>query len=329
MKSSKTVATTAVLFLILSTAFAMSGDGGQEPVKAEKKTEAVQVQSEQGQQDGNPDLSDQSKSNTTVKDWFGFDTGMTKDELEEFKEGYMKLKAKLLPYSKTDMLYNFKVDLNKIKELKEVGVDLFKSGVPVDAATYKDNTLYSEIIVIGTIDTDKKISDRIRPSLYEITIEKVLKGEDILIEKLGKVPDIISISYAEGCIDCDNETIVLNQKSIYFLERSDLMTKEAPWLYKVPYSTILYLDNAQVIYEKHIEMYHRALRMERSLMEKPKSKNPKDDPMGEKYEREVKIIKNTLKHSFTSWEDTIGNIKKILEINDEKNFYKKSFEVKE
>jgi hypothetical protein len=48
MKQKKVIA--AILILMLSSGFAMSGDGGQQPEKQEKRNEAVQVQSEQAQQ---------------------------------------------------------------------------------------------------------------------------------------------------------------------------------------------------------------------------------------------------------------------------------------
>ncbi|OGE84962.1 MAG: hypothetical protein A2Y39_05690 [Candidatus Delongbacteria bacterium GWF2_40_14] len=339
MKKNIIIPAVILVLALFASTYAMSDDGGQQPVKPEKKTEAVQVQNEQVQQvdntvnlvkeEGSGLEENKSGESVTVKDRLGVDTGMTKEELDIFKEDYMKLEKQIYPYYNIgNWFYNLKIDLNKRDELKKVGVDLNRSGVPAEAKTYKENTLLSDVIVIGSIVGQEQPvgTDRIA---YAVKIDEVLKGEDILINKLGKVPEKLHFFHSGVISDLDNEIIIQNQKGIYFMDRADGMNKDRQWLSKRPYSTLLYMDGVQMIYEKHIEMYHRAIRMERSLMEKPKTKNLKDDPMGEKYEREVKIIRNTLKHSLPSWEETIENIKKILEINDDKNFYKKTYKVEE
>ena len=81
----------AALIIMLSTViFGMSGDGGNVPVVPKK--EAVNVSSQVSPQGENKDntIGIQENKVETVKDQFGGDTGMTQNEFEKFKEEYYR-----------------------------------------------------------------------------------------------------------------------------------------------------------------------------------------------------------------------------------------------
>lgn len=258
----------------------------------------------------NKPISDKTE---TVKDQFGIDTGMTKIEYDEFKEDYKIRASKLLPVQSTNDLFKFKIDPTKIKELDKFRVNIYK---PV--FTYREHTLFSDIIVIGSVIGKEKPVGRDLLA-YTIEIDEILKGEDILISKLGKIPERLYFFHKGEILDLDNPRIVLNQKGIYFLDRSEGMNKDKQWLDKVPYSTLLHIDGTQMLYERDIDMYEAY-----NSMNNNESSYPEDHWITIKKNNSLERMKKSLQ-SYDSWEKTISTIKKIIEINDSENFYKKSW----
>ncbi len=254
-----------------------------------------------------------SDKNETVKDQFGIDTGMTKIEYDEFKEDYKIRVSKLLPLQSTNDLFKFKIDPTKIKELDKFRVNIYN---PV--FTYREHTLFSDIIVIGSVIGKEKPVGRDLLA-YTIEIDEILKGEDILISKLGKIPEKLYFFHKGEILDLDNPRIVLNQKGIYFLDRSEGMNKDKQWLDKVPYSTLLHIDDTQMLYERDIDMYEAY-----NSMNNNESRYPEDHWITIKKNNSLERMKKSLQ-SYDSWEKTISTIKKIIEINDSENFYKKSW----
>lgn len=193
MKQNKTILIMAVIFSLLSTAFAMSGDGGQQPVKTEKGNEAVQeqqagnvvqvVEEESGQEE-------KTGVRVTVKDRLGIDTGMTKAELDEFKAQYIKRAEELgienypsvSPYS----YFEHKINLNAIEELKNLGLFIKKNPFLTDE-NFAYNVTHSDMIILGEIDSveylyDSK-EDEWKADMYILSkcyvkIEKILKNNE-------------------------------------------------------------------------------------------------------------------------------------------------------
>jgi hypothetical protein len=303
MKSSKTVAITAVLFLILSTAFAMSGDGGQQPVKQEKGNEAVQVQSEQVQQEvksvqetqndqsAKPDgtRSDQvekSGERVTVKDRLGFETGMSKEEHEKFKEEYNILAEKLgiTKSSKYgyDTYFDWKVNLTKRKELEAMNVDLNNIGAPNHAKSHLENCVYSDIVLIGMIyDITYHEDTAFFKTSFRVHVEEYLKGES-LIKDGSKRISIVNNSPAKNFNSSETE-LNIGDRMVFFLD-----------------------------YFGDVENNRY---FSRSLSERPIIN-------GKVYTNSGSVVIGDL-------QAVVKKMKKIIEINDSDNFYKRSYKVEE
>ena len=72
----------AVIFILISSIFAMSDDGGNKPdVEKKELKQETNVVSEQ---------TEEAKSTDTVKDWFGINTGLTEKEFKAHQESYIK-----------------------------------------------------------------------------------------------------------------------------------------------------------------------------------------------------------------------------------------------
>lgn len=282
----------AVIFTLLTSIFAMSDDGESKPLveKKEVKQEVAQIDK--------PVI--ETKSGQTVKDEFGIDTGMTKEELDDFKESYHEA----FPFTRRGSAYKFKIDYSKKKELKELGVEVFNR-----ARMYKDNALFCDVVVIG------KVTDFDKRSIYKIEIDEILKGEEVLKNKLGYFPDKLYFKSTHS-MDNDNEP-ALNTKGIYFLWTADKLSEKRNYLQKLPYSTVISLDDSTVFYERYYEEYSR-IKKAREIKSRESYKD---------YDPHKEVEDYITKHAFIheSWDEIVNNIKKILEVNDAENFYKKSF----
>jgi len=317
MKSSKVVV--AVLILILSTVFAMSGDGGQQPAKPEKKTEVTQTQNEQAQQAPSDEKegsdkrvkyaqkecpllvrTEQIDSKGMVTDKLGYYTGMTKDELQKFKEDYNKLDKKMFPNTRTTMLYDAKVDLNRYEELKKLGVDLKRSGAPTEAKFYKENAIYRDIVVIGKTIGPEKVTGA---NTFKIEIIEVLKGAEILKYKLGEVPKYFNY------FDPFTPEPIIGKIGMYFWGfAEDIDINNRRFIQQVTGSTLIMLNDTTVIYERLSEYVHR----------KPFSPGGKSPAF---------VYSDDFKKRL-SWDEVVQNVRDILKVNDTENFYKKIFKVR-
>ena len=290
----KKVIITAILIAMLSVVFSMSGDGENVPV--EQKEVVTQ--------------SIESNTIETVKDRLGVDTKMPAETLGKFKEEYLKKEKQMFPLNKTTMLYNFKIDLNKYDDFLKIGIDLKKSGNPVESATYKDNTLYSDIIIIGKTLTREKINGA---DTFKLEIIEVLKGSDILSLKLGNVPKYFNY------FDPLNQEPVLDRKGLYFFDFAEDINKNTRcWVQQIPASTLLCLDDNSVVYEKNFKTLNYTLFYKNN--EKTNDKMLKSEEWRKKIDDLYKSVK-----MYESWDIAVENVKKILELNDAKNFYNKTF----
>jgi hypothetical protein len=293
MKSSKVIA--AVLILMLSAAFAMSGDGGQQPVEQEKVSEEVQVQNEQVQQTEQLVLSkptegsgqaEKSGERVTVKDRFGIDTGMTKEELDEFKAQYIKRAEELGLFRSSkygyDTYFDWKVNLTKRKELEAMNVDIKDIGKQNYHQSHYENAVYSDVVLIGEIYDLVYVEDQpFYKSVFKVKVKDVLKGIELIKNEFGNKISILS----------------KNGKTFYSSDTTEM---------KVGESRLFFLSYKLGSEDKFAS---------RSLSERI----IKD---GKLYDREGKRLIGNL-------DDEIIKIIKIIEINDSKNFYKRSYKVEE
>ncbi|MDA3884086.1 MAG: hypothetical protein PF638_00655 [Candidatus Delongbacteria bacterium] len=152
MKSKK-VLILAVIFILLTSIFAMSDDGDNKPTVVKKEVKSTEV----------------------VKDRFGVDTGMSKEKYNQFTKDYYAKAKELELYHRDPLFYN-KVNLNKKKEFDKYKIHL---GASLDMCNLNDFIIRSELIIIGTyegveIDKDKKSKF---PVTFKVKVNKVIANE--------------------------------------------------------------------------------------------------------------------------------------------------------
>jgi hypothetical protein len=292
-----------ILFVaMLNTILAGSGNGGQQPVKQENGNEAVQMQGEKAEKVDKTLQKDQTEvsgdegnsgASATVKDRLGIDTGMTKEELESFKGEYKNLAILYgIPSGKGNSHFNrlieSKVNLKAFNEFKEHNLFLDKPSIHATAVSYQENSLLSEIIVCGKIDSVELFDTS---STCYIFIETILKG-DKLLENIynGKIPSKIPFSVPFGSkkvtSGLDSEPVT-KIKGVYFLKTGPKSAPTVPQnriFVRLPFSTLLSIDNS---------FY---------------------------FERDI----NTKRHPY-DLNLVFESIKRIIEINDSDDFYKRSY----
>jgi len=213
---------TALLITLLSVVFSMSGDGGNVPVV---KNESENVDNQVADNTNN-DKNVPVVNTGTVKDQFGIDTGMTKDELEKFKEDYYSYadKNRITDGIFTDQAYFLKINLLEYSKLaKEYNIFLSS---PMDMCSLYDFIIRSELIVKGqyvdfTVDNDKNSKFSVT---YQFKIDNIIANET----EYATIPEIIKIKeFNLGTSDFDklaahsNNIIKKGDQYILFLSRFD------------------------------------------------------------------------------------------------------------
>ena len=286
--------------------FGMSGDGGQQPVAPVNVSpqESLQV-TLQGDNAGTTEQKESVKESGTEKDQFGIDTGMTKDELEKFKEDYLKYQEKNKIHT-GERAYYTKINILELDKFKKFNINL---NALLDACSINDYVVRSELIIIGSydgfeIDPDKKSTF---PVTYKIKVDEVLSNET----EYGSIPT----------------TIVMKGDNIYnhsIESLSELLKKEHS------------KNRRYVMFLTRYDFYY----FKKSYEEKRRTTYVKDDcfdPYVFTYlsfaRREIKdnkIAKDPYKSDFDedNWlelDDLKRNIKEISKINDRENFYIRSY----
>jgi hypothetical protein len=194
----------AVIFSLLTTVFAMSGDGNNEPAK---QTQEVK----QDAQVENAEQLDQTKSNSTAKDWFGFDTGMTEKEFQEHQEVYIQrwIEFHEAPQAKHGkrvfknetkeneflerirnkalISYQQRLNLNAIPKFEKFGIgsgDYFAGYDAHGVEPYTYATTISQVVIHGVVTIGY---DSLKHAGYYLKPIEIVKG-GFYYEKL---PDII------------------------------------------------------------------------------------------------------------------------------------------
>jgi hypothetical protein len=174
-----------LLISLLSPCFAMSGDGDVPVVKKENIPDVVPKTIKETESNVGSD----EKSNETVKDRFGIDTGMTNKEFELFKKNYFTT-AKNMGITNNvwiniESYFDHKINLNAVEELKNNG--FFWTSDPKHDQRIEYSISHSDIIVVGTIDsvaymykTQDEESNRnvYYRSRYYVNVEYLLKGSE-------------------------------------------------------------------------------------------------------------------------------------------------------
>ncbi len=205
----KRIFVTALLIALLSVVFSMSGDGENVPVKQKQKSEAVQVQNEQLQQEKKEVQNKSNSVNTKEmlekeeKELFAqFEyfkpLGLPSlDEVklhyESFKEKYAKIG--LNPYGKIPLLYKNRVNLDAISKFKKIGIDLYEldkeNYVGLHGLPLKPSILLSPVIISGTVVDSINYPYYGEPfhDCYTVKVDKFFKGNDYF----QKIPEYIHI----------------------------------------------------------------------------------------------------------------------------------------
>ncbi len=171
MKKNKMIIAVIFTFALLTAVFAMSGSGNNDPSKEAQqvKQDSQQIQAEQ------PEQPDQTKSNETIKDQYGVDTGMTKDEYEKFKDEYFQYQ-KAHKISRFDRIFNTKINILKAADFRKYQINLDNS---LDMCNLNDFIIRSELIIIGTYES-VEVSENMNltyPVTYKVKVNEIIANE--------------------------------------------------------------------------------------------------------------------------------------------------------
>ncbi|MDA3886545.1 MAG: hypothetical protein PF638_13205 [Candidatus Delongbacteria bacterium] len=282
-----------VIFILLTTIFAMSDDGVNEPQIEKSKEVKHEVTTNV---DSYPlEQTVQVKSSKTVKDQLGIDTGMTKVELEIFKTQYMKKAEKLgiLEHKSVSpkSYFDHNINLNAVDELKKLGLFLTHTATSSEES-FAYNIIHSDIIAIGSIDKvqylckdkeeERNAYGNIR-SRFFVKINRILKGSENLVSSLDEIPFISS--KGKFIISSGSEYVEKGKEYIFFFQKG-LFGKEE---FKNDYSKLkgsLMINNERVFFEY--------------------------------FDTE-----------FKSYEEILSIIENFNKINDSENFYQRNYIIKE
>ena len=299
----------AALIIMLSTViFGMSGDGGQQPVAP--KNEVISVSPQETPQGENKEVTDGVKENkmVTVKDQFGVDTGMTAAELEKFRDEYYQF-AISKNYSSglyTDRIFYSKINLLEYDKLKNYGIGLKKT---MDICNLYDFIIRSELIIIGTYESVEISRDMnlTYPVTFKVKVNDIIANEtedSTLPEYITlKSENFTNIPYAKLKSMKDE---LVNKRSQYILFLSRFNFYYFKQVYNSGRSETVVTDDCFASDTYSCLGY--------SLRE------IKDDKIIVDYEQSTLDSANYINI------DELKNIsKKIFDINDKANFYKRSY----
>ncbi len=297
----------AALIIMLSTViFGMSGDGGNVPVVPKK--EAVKATTQENVPVEQKEVS-QTNANVTVKDQFGIDTGMSKEEFEKFKKEYYDYAQKnnITTGIFTDQAYFLKINLLNNK-LFAKDYNIYLSN-PMDACSLNDFIIRSELIVIGkyvdfTLDSDKNSKF---PVTYQFIVDKIVANET----EYNTIPEYIKIKELSlGAADFEKLAVRSN----------DIVKKGEQY--------ILFLSRLNFYYYNDS---YKAGRIKESVKDDCflpytftnlgySTRIIKNNKIRISYEKSVLDQDNWL-----SIDDLKKSAKEIFEINNRKDFYKRSY----
>jgi hypothetical protein len=218
----KKIIVTALLIALLSVVFSMSGDGGNVPVVPKKEAVNVNVPSQdspKGDDQGNYKQAENKYNGETVKDRFGIDTGMTKEEFEEFKGNFFeKAKEIGLPEGRDgyNSYFRMKINLNSYEVLKDIGADIKWYGFPT-SKSHLENTLYSDVVLIGDIYERVYVDDqKFYKSYYKVKVIDILKGASLVKDEFGNIISVLSKN-GKNFSTSDETEMKIGERRLFFL----------------------------------------------------------------------------------------------------------------
>ncbi|HSH66273.1 MAG TPA: hypothetical protein VLB84_10860 [Bacteroidia bacterium] len=137
------------------------------------------------------------------------------------KDVYFETVKKLNLSKNPDYYYKRHVNLDKVKELKKAGFDIYSYDKKAGIHTYKEAALLSDIVVSGTLISKEYHGDQknLFHSTYKLKVERTYKGENL--------PLIIYINLYSGMVGNSYQTIsdepelYLGDRAIFFLNFLD------------------------------------------------------------------------------------------------------------
>ncbi|MDY0016743.1 MAG: hypothetical protein RBS89_02800 [Candidatus Delongbacteria bacterium] len=234
MKKNKMIVTVIFAFALLTAAFAMSNDGGQQPVKQENGTDVVQAQSEQVQQgttvteQAGQDSQKEAPKRATIAQLEGYvlenvwpdqEKEIDVDEYEKIKEDYINKGKKLnLENWKIKYYWSNRVNLTEYENL--YNLNAITKNVDAASRTIEEKALLSQIIVIGSvynIVSDDRKNARFHTSC-EIKIDEFILGKEFFLNLPSSLILNLESDYKKGIWDYE-PNLVKGKKYMFFLSR--------------------------------------------------------------------------------------------------------------
>jgi len=211
----------ALIIMLATVMFGMSGDGGNVPVVQKEATVNVSSQvSPQGEKTQTTN-SDPVNTRDTVKDQFGIDTGLTKEEIYNLRNDYERLAEKLeIPKGRNGFksLFEGKKNLNAYNELKQLGVDLKNYGAPNHATSHLENTLNSRIVILGEITDVVYVEDqKFFNSYFKVKAFEFIKGKEYIKDELVDHIQVLSKNGKKVSFS-DTTPLQIGDKVMFFLD---------------------------------------------------------------------------------------------------------------
>jgi len=324
MKKNIIIVAVILVLALFSSIYAMSDDGGQQPVKPEKKTEAVQAQNEQIQQsekmvqEKQTEVNGQENKSGEEKKIEKFilknvwpdqekSAQLTEEKYNQVRYDYFE-KAKIMGEENRQVVNDFwdhRVNVNKIQELKDL--DALPQGKDVEQFNSNCFALFSQLVVIGTvkkIEYDSNINARYKTTV-EVEANEVIAGDE-LFPSLTKIIYIVLESDLRNGNWNSEPNLKLETKYLFYLTRYPLE-----------------------FYARYNDGCLKG-QTERWLKEiKPMPDNINDLNVFAPYSYstvDLEAFKRTFKGDFEKYlNDLFNTIKKIFKINDKANFYNRSY----
>jgi len=144
---------------------------------------------------------------------------LSKKQLKEHKTSYIN-KAEKNGIINAQEFYKYKININKINELKKEGIDLaLVSEAPIK---YYEKSLYPSAIVLGTVVKRTYLpgeNNHFHTS-YKIEVSEVIKGQ---IRS-----NFVTIKTKSGLVDAENDSYIVSnlEPTLYLGEKALLMIHE-------------------------------------------------------------------------------------------------------
>ena len=217
MKSKKTLIL-AIVFTLLTTIFAMSGEGENKPDVAKKQVTV----SKMDDSDINKELGEKRFALKNIWPDQEIVEKMSDEKYLQFKKEYFEKATKLgIKEYRQEVLFTHRFNVNVFKELEKLGVDyntcFYQSR---DVFSYKESSLWSQVIFKGKVV--EKIYDERIEAYFGTTVK--VKIEDIIVGNnfFRAVPEHIYIKFRarRGGRATHDPVLDIESTHVFFLDRT-------------------------------------------------------------------------------------------------------------